>query len=81
MWCAGHGSVLVNVQLDQHGHVVNATIHKSAGQTLDEAALRAVQANGNLPHANPRQTCSRSHCSPLRLLILYRLSFLFERGW
>jgi TonB family protein len=39
---SGHGTVLVNVQLDQHGHVVNATIRQSAGQPLDEAALRAA---------------------------------------
>jgi TonB family protein len=39
---SGHGTVLVNVQLDQPRHVVNAKIRQSAGQALDEGALRAA---------------------------------------
>ena len=35
-------TVLVNVQLDQHGHVVDAKIRQSAGKALDAAALRAA---------------------------------------
>jgi len=39
---SGHGTVLVSIQLDQHGHVVNAKIRQSAGQALDDAALLAA---------------------------------------
>ena len=39
---SGHGTVLVNVQLDQHGHVVDAKIRQTAGQALDAAALHAA---------------------------------------
>jgi TonB family protein len=38
----GHGTVLVNVQLDTHGHVLTATVRQSAGQALDDAAVRAA---------------------------------------
>lgn len=40
---SGHGTVLVNVQLDQHGHVVGTNIRQSAGPELDDAALRAAK--------------------------------------
>jgi TonB family protein len=41
---SGHGTVLVNVQLDRHGHVLTATVRQSAGQALDDAGvLAAVQ--------------------------------------
>jgi TonB family protein len=39
---SGHGIVLVEVALDAHGHVVDATIKQSAGDALDAAALKAA---------------------------------------
>ncbi|MGB2900210.1 MAG: TonB family protein [Candidatus Acidiferrum sp.] len=38
----GHGTVLVDVVLDAHGHVVDAKIKQSAGEALDAAALKAA---------------------------------------
>ena len=37
-----HGTVLVDVVLDAHGHVVDAKIKQSAGEALDAAALKAA---------------------------------------
>jgi TonB family protein len=37
----GNGTVLVDVVLDAHGHVVDAKIKQSAGEALDAAALKA----------------------------------------
>ena len=38
----GNGTVLVDVVLDAHGHVVDAKIKQSAGEVLDKAALKAA---------------------------------------
>jgi TonB family protein len=38
----GNGTVLVDVVLDAHGHVVDAKIKQSAGEALDAAALKAA---------------------------------------
>jgi TonB family protein len=37
-----HGTVVVTIQLDQHGHVVGAKVKQSAGPELDDAALKSV---------------------------------------
>jgi TonB family protein len=37
-----HGMVLVDIQMDTHGHVVTATVKQSAGPTLDAAAEQAA---------------------------------------
>jgi TonB family protein len=39
---SGHGTVLVDVVLDAHGHVVDAKIKQSAGEAPDAAALKAA---------------------------------------
>jgi len=39
---SGHGTVLVDVVLDAHGHVVDAKIKQTAGEALDAAALKAA---------------------------------------
>jgi TonB family protein len=39
---SGHGSVLVDVLLDTHGHVTSANVRQSAGQALDDAAVNAA---------------------------------------
>ncbi len=39
---AEHGTVLVNVQLDTHGHVLSTFVRQSAGQALDDEAVRAA---------------------------------------
>lgn len=38
----GHGTVLMDVVLDTHGHVVDAKIKQTAGEALDAAALKAA---------------------------------------
>jgi TonB family protein len=38
----GNGTVLVDVVLDAHGHVVDAKIKQGAGEALDPAALTAA---------------------------------------
>ena len=40
---SGHGTVIVIVQLDFHGHVTNATIRESGGEALDRAAMEAAK--------------------------------------
>jgi TonB family protein len=40
---AGHGTVIVIVQLDLHGHVTNAIVHESGGEALDKAAIEAAK--------------------------------------
>jgi TonB family protein len=40
---AGHGTVIVIVQLDLHGHVTNAFIRESGGDALDKAAMEAAR--------------------------------------
>jgi TonB family protein len=40
---AGHGTVVVIVQLDLHGHVTNAIIRESGGEALDKAAMEAAK--------------------------------------
>jgi TonB family protein len=40
---AGHGTVIVIVQLDLHGHVTNAIIRESGGDALDKAAIEAAK--------------------------------------
>jgi TonB family protein len=40
---AGHGTVIVIVQLDLHGHVTNALIRESGGEALDKAAMEAAK--------------------------------------
>ena len=40
---AGHGTVIVIVQLDLHGHVTNAIIRESRGEALDKAAMEAAK--------------------------------------
>ncbi|HXJ13781.1 MAG TPA: energy transducer TonB, partial [Candidatus Limnocylindrales bacterium] len=39
----GHGTVQLSLQLDRHGHVLNVTVRQSAGQALDDAAVRAAK--------------------------------------
>ncbi len=39
---SGHGTVLVDVLLDTHGHVLSASVRQSGGQALDDAAVRAA---------------------------------------
>jgi len=39
---SGHGTVLVDVALDAHGHVTSADVRQSAGQALDDAAVSAA---------------------------------------
>jgi TonB family protein len=38
----GHGTVLLDVALDAHGHVTSADVRQSAGQALDDAAVSAA---------------------------------------
>lgn len=40
---AGHGRVTVMVQVDVHGHVINAVIRESGGEALDRAAIEAAK--------------------------------------
>jgi TonB family protein len=40
---SGHGTVKLSLQLDRHGHVLNVTVRQSAGQALDDAAVRAAK--------------------------------------
>jgi TonB family protein len=40
---AGHGTVIVIVQLDLHGHVINAVVRESGGEALDKAAVEAAR--------------------------------------
>jgi len=40
---AGHGTLIVIVQLDLHGHVTNAIIRESRGEALDKAAMEAAK--------------------------------------
>lgn len=40
---AGHGTVIVIVQLDLHGHVTNAIIREGGGEALDKAAMEAAK--------------------------------------
>jgi TonB family protein len=40
---AGHGTVVVIIQLDLHGHVTNAIIRESGGEALDKAAMEAAK--------------------------------------
>ena len=37
-----HGSVLLFILVDKHGHVTKATVGQSAGQALDDAAATAA---------------------------------------
>ncbi len=39
---AGHGIVVLEVQLDEHGHVRTAHVLQSAGKALDDAAVQAA---------------------------------------
>jgi TonB family protein len=39
---SGHGTVLVDVQMDTHGHVLTAKVRQSVSQALDDAAVRAA---------------------------------------
>jgi TonB family protein len=39
---AGHGTVILDVQLDEHGHVRTAQVLRSAGKALDDAAVQAA---------------------------------------
>jgi len=39
---SGHGTVLLDVLLDAHGHVASAKVRQSAGQALDDAAVSAA---------------------------------------
>jgi TonB family protein len=39
---ADHGTVLVDVDLDIHGHVRIAHVRQSAGEALDDAAVQAA---------------------------------------
>jgi TonB family protein len=38
----GHGTVILDIQLDEHGHVRNAQVRQSAGEVLDDAAVQAA---------------------------------------
>ena len=38
----GHGTVILDIQLDEHGHVRTAQVRQSAGDALDDAAIRAA---------------------------------------
>jgi TonB family protein len=40
---AGHGTVIVEVQLDEHGRVRTVRVSQSAGQALDDAAVEAAK--------------------------------------
>jgi TonB family protein len=40
---AGHGTVILIVQVDVHGHVTNAIIRESGGEALDKAAIEAAK--------------------------------------
>lgn len=40
---AGHGTVIVIVQLDLQGHITNAIIRESGGEALDKAAIEAAK--------------------------------------
>jgi TonB family protein len=39
---AGHGTVVLQVQLDEHGHVRTTQVLQSAGKALDDAAVQAA---------------------------------------
>jgi TonB family protein len=38
----GHGTVILDIQLDEHGHVRTAQVRQSAGEVLDDAAVQAA---------------------------------------
>ncbi len=38
----GHGTVILDLQLDEHGHVRTAQVRQSAGKVLDDAAVEAA---------------------------------------
>ncbi len=39
---AGHGTVILDIQLDEHGHVRTAHVRQSGGEALDDAAIPAA---------------------------------------
>ncbi len=60
------GTVLLRVEIDEHGRVVNVKVLKKAGFGLDEAAVKAIRESTFIPAKNEGKCCGCMVLIPIR---------------